>query len=69
MVFKEELNRFLLLTKASSHYSHRRTSLKTTFIMVHVLDIFSELLENEINVTLRDVFYRDVELFGEQGRF
>lgn len=68
-VFNEHLNYFFLKNKRFGRYTHRHTSAKKKLIIMCVLGIIYDLLKTRIDMTLRDVFYHDVNIYEEQVIF
>ena len=66
IIWDEENDLLLLGTQIMEKQFHSLTSVADITRLVRVLEVVTELLNEDIHATKREVFYSDVNLFGEQ---
>ncbi len=66
IIWDEENDLLLLGKQIMEKQFHSLTSVADTTRLLRVLEVISELLIEDIHATKREVFYTDVNLFGEQ---
>eukprot|EP00548_Thalassiothrix_antarctica_P013779 CAMPEP_0194166680 /NCGR_PEP_ID=MMETSP0154-20130528/2221_1 /TAXON_ID=1049557 /ORGANISM="Thalassiothrix antarctica, Strain L6-D1" /LENGTH=440 /DNA_ID=CAMNT_0038877415 /DNA_START=71 /DNA_END=1393 /DNA_ORIENTATION=+ len=65
--FIKEWDRIVLGTKTSSRSMLNVKESRKTAVTVRVLSLIHKVLESNIHITKRDLFYTDVKLFVDQG--
>ena len=66
IIWDEENDLLLLGKQIMEKQFHSLTSVADTTRLLRVLEVITELLNEDIHATKREVFYTDVNLFGEQ---
>ncbi|DAZ98839.1 TPA: hypothetical protein N0F65_000995 [Lagenidium giganteum] len=66
-IYVPELDRIVLADKVSVRSFTSTSTVRKTAITSRVMQLVHQILQKQIHVTKRDLFYTDVKLFKEQG--